>query len=269
MDGLKLVDLALLEFGPTINLSVAPGESICLVGPAGSGKSRLLHTIAGGERPTRGCVTGPKASSIEAIPKRTRVQDLGRRKGHHQPNQQTEVLSSLGLWEVRQHYVDELPLESRTACQLVEEFLGPAELLAWDGIIDALDPWAARGAINLFTREVGRITVATTNNLELVGQFDHLIVLNEYQPVYAGPVKALIDRDGVRAIRIESHFQPGLRALVEPFSASLTRVEGGIRIEPERGQECAVRLMREGYGDLKLLVTEQRTLPEIILDLLR
>jgi NitT/TauT family transport system ATP-binding protein len=40
-----------------INLVVAEGEFMCLLGPSGSGKSTLLNIVAGFERPTSGVVT--------------------------------------------------------------------------------------------------------------------------------------------------------------------------------------------------------------------
>ena len=39
-----------------INLTVAPGEFVCLLGPSGCGKSTLLNTIAGFSPPTSGAV---------------------------------------------------------------------------------------------------------------------------------------------------------------------------------------------------------------------
>src|ERR1700749_1636859 len=39
-----------------VNLTVADGELVCLLGPSGSGKSTVLRMIGGFERPTAGTV---------------------------------------------------------------------------------------------------------------------------------------------------------------------------------------------------------------------
>jgi ABC-type Fe3+/spermidine/putrescine transport system ATPase subunit len=41
-----------------IDLSVAPGQFVCLIGAPGCGKSTLLRVIAGFEEPTTGRVLG-------------------------------------------------------------------------------------------------------------------------------------------------------------------------------------------------------------------
>jgi ABC-type multidrug transport system ATPase subunit len=41
----------------SVNMLIAPGDAVAVMGPAGSGKSTLLNMIAGLDRPTTGTVT--------------------------------------------------------------------------------------------------------------------------------------------------------------------------------------------------------------------
>ena len=46
-----------------INLDIAPGEFVCLLGASGCGKSTLLNLIAGLDRPTAGHIETPAAGA--------------------------------------------------------------------------------------------------------------------------------------------------------------------------------------------------------------
>ena len=45
---------SLLPQGPTLSLALAPGQSLAVVGPAASGKSRFIRCVQGRERPGQG-----------------------------------------------------------------------------------------------------------------------------------------------------------------------------------------------------------------------
>lgn len=266
---LVLDGVALLNYGPTIALSLEAGQTLCVVGPASAGKSRLLRMIAGKEAPDRGTISAPPATIPEPCNRKARPQDLSHRKGTNQAVLATEVLSQLRLWDVRQHTIADLPESQIAACNLVDPLMANTDLLVLDGHLDNLDPWTRQGAMRLLRDRCrqGAICVCATNHLDLATQFDDLIVLKDHQPLYAGSIANLVSTRGQRTVIIESERSVGVRALLDPLLVTVSRTDTGYKMEPGAGQEHTAKMLREGYGDIKYVISDERSLPEIILSM--
>jgi ABC-type cobalamin/Fe3+-siderophores transport system ATPase subunit len=265
---LSLREVALLHHGPVISLDIAAGQTVCVVGPAAAGKGKLLRAMSGQEQVDRGKISRPgKVALPSRCNVRLRPQDLSHKKGSNQAALATEVLSHLRLWDVRQSLISDLLETQIAACNLVEVLMGNGGLIVLDGQLDALDPWTRAGAMKLIRDRCahGAICVVATNDLSLASQFDFLIVLKEHQSVFHGAVSELTNMRGQRTLTIESERNVGVRALVDPLLVGITRTETGYKLQPGPGQEHTARMLREGYGDVKYVVSDQKSLAEIIL----
>lgn len=266
-----LSELALVKNGSAISLSLEPGQTLCVVGPAASGKSRLLRVLSGQEAPDRGTVTTAKRiSTPDACNRKIRPQDLSHKKGENKALLATEVLSHLGLWEVRQKVISELAPAQIAACDLVALFMSGSELLIVDDHLDRLDPWTRAEALKLLRDRCneGANCVVSTNQLDMASQFDFLVVMKDHQPLYAGSTSELASLRGQRSLTIESERNVGVRALVEPLLVGVTRTDSGYKLQPGPGQDQTAKLLRDGYGDVKFMVSDQRSLSEIILGMI-
>jgi len=267
---LSLHDVSFAKSGATFSLSVEVGHSLCVVGLAASGRSQLLRMIAGIEPPARGSIERPKLVAIpEPCNRRLRPQDLSHKKGANKALLATEVLSHLGLWDVRQKVVSELAPPQVTACDLVEVFMSGAELIVLDGQLDLLDPWVRVEALRLLRERCARgaIGVVATNNLDMATQFDYLVVLKAGLPLYVGSVAELLRGRSQRSLVVESERSIGVRALVDPLLVDVAKTEGGYKLTPGPGQEHSARLLRDGYGDVRFIVSDEKSVTEVILGL--
>lgn len=268
---LGLEHLSLRSDGPTLTLSVGLGQSVSLVGPASSGKSRLLRVLAGRDRPAQGTVTlrgNAVLAGESALPRRGKVQSLAR-KTSESVNRATVVLTALGLWEDRLESIGDLSPSQLAACELLEPLLSNDELVAIDGQLDALDPWALRGALDIMRQQMtqGRSFAVVTNRSDLVGEFDALIVLKNEQVRFAGSVADLLRGGPPHEIEVATENQPAVRALVAPYEVRVTPTESGLHLEAPEGQEIAARLLLQGYGDVKYVLVRRPTIDEALLSL--
>ncbi len=263
--------VGLVKDGPTLSMVLEPGQTLCVVGRASCGKSRLLRVASGAETATRGTVDRPSRLLVpEPCNRKLRPQDLSHTKGANRAQLATDVLSNLGLWDARQKLISELAPAQIAACDLVETFMGASGLIVLDENLDRLDPWIRAQAMQLVRDRCGHgsVAIVATNCLDLVSQFDFVVALKASRPAYAGSVSKLASERSQRSLTIESERTVGVRSLVDSLLVEVARTESGYKLTPGPGQEHAARLLRDGYGDVKFVVSDDRSLAEIILGLL-
>jgi ABC-type multidrug transport system ATPase subunit len=268
--------LALRDEGPTLTLTVGPGQSLCVLGPAGAGKSLLMETLAGDRNAERGKaqIDGTVAfASSAGSNRRQKPQALIPRggQGGGASAKATEVLGATGLWDVRARSLAELSPSQLAACALLEPLSSGADVLLLDGDLDRIDPWALRGVLDLLDQRLaeGAALVATTHRPDLAARFDTLVVLADRQVRFAGTPDELVRQGPPYRMTVKCLEQPGVRALVEPFEVSVIVTEdGAIELTAKEGQHLAQRLLLEGYGNVETVLLRPPTLEEALLRLL-
>jgi putative ABC transport system ATP-binding protein len=191
-----------------INLAVAAGESLSLVGPSGSGKSTLLMAIAGLERPDsgrifvagedltdldedalarlRGRAIGIVFQSFHLIPNMTALENVAvplELAGAADALERAEVeLEAIGLADRLSHYPAELSGGEQQRVAIARALApGPAILLA-DEPTGNLDPPTAERVFEQLlslVRQSGVAALIATHNLELAARMDRTLRLKE------------------------------------------------------------------------------------------
>jgi len=264
----SLTHVGLLNKGGTVSLSVRSGQSICVVGPAGSGKSRLAAVFARAERPARGTITTPPSvffSVRQDISRRSKPQGLAKAAGSSS-ERATHVLNELKLWDLRQKPFSQLSEAQAAACELIEPFAGEDRLIVLDGTFDQLDPWVLAGAFKLMSERLsqGAVAVVATNRPELVERFDAVIVLRDQVPVFAGSPADLLLQSAQRKLTISTAEPDGVRALVAPFEVSVRESSEGLYMQAAEGQAVAAKLLLEGYGSVKFALVRPPTIEDAL-----
>lgn len=263
MDLLTLDGLALRPDGPTLTLGIRAGEVVAVMGPVRSGRTTLLRVCVGRERPTRGRASATVECILagEGIGRRSRVSSVLKALDHPKAN---DTLVALGLWNVRNDPVADLVISHRAALDLLEPLLARPSILALDGQIDRLDPWAHAVAWEALRKALaqGSAAIVVTDRPETAALCDAVVVLRDRQVRFAGTPDALRRLASPHEFTVTTERQIGVRALVSPFEVRIEEMPEGLRMEAKEGQELAARLLREGYGDVKFLVSRAPTLEE-------
>ena len=184
-----------------INLSVRPGEFVCLLGPSGCGKSTLLNVIAGFEMPTAGemlvggkAIKGPgrdrvvvfqEAALFPWLNVRSNVEfglklaGVGRQERRERAEQ---YLKLVGLEKFGRAYIHELSGGMKQRVQLARSLAVDPEILLMDEPFAALDAQtrdSLQEELQLIWQRTGKTIVFVTHNVrEAVLLADRVIVMS-------------------------------------------------------------------------------------------
>lgn len=269
-DRVRLDAFSQLAQGPTLSLALSPGQSLVVVGPAQSGKTRFLRCLLGQERPGQGraALSGNVAiPSDSGFNRRLTPQALAKRNAPSgQAQAITDALSSTGLWEQRALPVTDLSPSQLAACELVPVFASRPDVIVLDGHLERLDAWTRELVLDGLRRELqrGAALVTATNDLDLIREFDIALVMVANRVAFAGPLDALLREADESELTVETTNQEGVRALVAPFEISIQSTPEGLRMQATEGQAIAAKLLMEGYGDVRLVTLRSPSLPDAV-----
>jgi energy-coupling factor transport system ATP-binding protein len=219
-----------------VDLAVAAGEVIALVGPNGSGKTTLLRTLGGLLAPLAGTVRRPDGrtaylpqnpGSLLHLPTvRAEVDLTLRRTGSAEDV--ASILSTFGLLRLADRYPRDLSAGERQRAAIAVTLAGSPALALLDEPTRGMD-LSARRALGAAIRALsarGSAVVVATHDVDLVAEVaDRVIVLRDGCAVELGPPARACASDSAFATPIGQLF-PGGPVTVSAALAGLGPVAG-------------------------------------------
>ncbi|MCC6193551.1 MAG: ABC transporter ATP-binding protein [Burkholderiales bacterium] len=193
-----------------INLDVAPGEFVALMGPSGSGKSTLLNLIAGIDKPSSGeiRVAGvdiaqlgesdlaawrsthigfifqfynlmPVLTAFQNVELPLQLASLARRERRERVD---TVLALVGLSDRKDHYPNELSGGQQQRVAIARALIADPTLIVADEPTGDLDRVTAEEILDLLgglNRELGKTIVMVTHDPKAAGRAARLVHLEK------------------------------------------------------------------------------------------
>lgn len=260
--------------GPTVDLRLYPGQSLAVMGPPGSGKSRFLDLLARGGAPSQGksSVEGAATrSGFEAARKLT-----PRKIAQSAPEGTSNALVAEALYAANLHEFMDEPIEALSgsrarACELLQCLSSRARVLLIDSSLDPIDPWTFERVWSLIRRRLsgGSVCVLATHRAEIATRCDYLLLLSKGTPRFLGEPEEFVASQIQSEVRLRTRSQEGVESICDPFSITANEEDGEVRFSVAKGQEIAARLLCEGYGDVEMVLLRKPTLAEALQSALR
>ncbi|MEO0414331.1 MAG: ABC transporter ATP-binding protein [Verrucomicrobiota bacterium] len=190
-----------------VSLSVKPGEKTFLCGPSGAGKTSLLYTLAGLERPTSGQVIIEGISVYEErrrvqakirnaklgyvfqnfllLPELTAVENVALPSligGRQAKDKATELLSRVGLDHRLNHLPNELSGGEQQRVAIARSMVNDPRILFADEPTGNLDPKTGAEVMELLynlIEEDDRTMLVVTHDTKLAQTGDRLVILKD------------------------------------------------------------------------------------------
>lgn len=190
--------------------------------------------------------------------------------GERDPADLANALTALGLWEARTKSSSRLSESEQRLAAALPALLSDADaiLLGADVLagLDVVEKWNLIDLLDARAAE-GVLVVIETDDWGVVDRCVTLIVVGQGSVLYFGTASALVERS-VEEIRIGTHRESAVRAMVDPFSVSVEVHRGEVRAWAPAGQELAAKLLALGYGDVEFVVVRPAQLRDAVLTML-
>jgi putative ABC transport system ATP-binding protein len=207
----KVADLEVVAL-QGLDLAVAAGEMLGIVGASGSGKSTLLNIVGGLDRPSAGRITVDGRDLLKLSDRdldryrraevgfvwqqtgRNLIPYLTARENVELPmtvagaglldkrRRSRELLAAVGLWEHRRHRLAQLSGGQQQRVAIAVALANRPRLLLADEPTGEVDSMTAQGLLDLFrelNRAYGLTTVIVTHDLQIARQVDRVVAIRD------------------------------------------------------------------------------------------
>ena len=200
-----------------VSFQAAPGQSVCVLGPNGGGKTTLFRVLLGELEPVAGRIGLSGRPAYVAQTERTRLDfpvtaldvavmgTLARGRWWLPPTRSDReaaraALRRVGLAEQEHVRFGELSGGQRQRALLARALVQDAQVLLLDEPLSGVDPASATLISRVFgeLRADGRTLLVASHDVESARSFDLVLCLNRRQVAF-GPPAATLDRATLQA----------------------------------------------------------------------